>query len=82
MGRNPEQVVGHLCRSVGVEHDGKAAIARRQADWPHEVGKAIVGKHRVDRRHQAGGIVGQHRLEAFIAVGHDHPIAARVDKDR
>ena len=47
MGGNPEQVVGHLRRSVGVEHDGKAAIARRQADRPHEVGKAIVGKHRV-----------------------------------
>jgi hypothetical protein len=82
VGRNPEQVVGDLCWSVGVEYDGKAAIARRQADRPHEVGKAIVGKHRVDRRHQAGGIVGQHRLEALIAIGHDDPIAARVDKDR
>ena len=48
MSCDSEQLVGPLRRSVGVEHHGKAALARRQADRPHELGKAIVGKHRVD----------------------------------
>lgn len=82
VGRDPKEIVGHLRRSVGIKHHGKAAFARRYADRPHEIWKAIVGKHRVGRCHQAGRIAGCHRFEALISVGDDDPIAARVDEDR
>ena len=82
VGRNPEQVIRHLRRPVGVEHDGQSALARCLAKRPHEIGKSIVGEHRVDRRHQAGRVSGHDALELLVPVSHDNPIAARIDEDR
>jgi hypothetical protein len=46
VGRNPEQVIRHLRRAVGVEHDGQSALARCLTKRPHEIGKSIVDEHR------------------------------------
>ena len=82
MGGDPEQVFRHPRRPVGVEHHGDAARPRRQTDRPHEVGKAVVGQHGVGGRNQAVGIGRRRRRQPVVAIGHDHPLAARVDEDR
>ena len=82
MGGNPEQLVRHLRRPIGVEHNGEAARARRHADRPHEFGKAVVGDHGVGACHQARRVGGRRGGEPRIAVSHDHAIAVRVDEDR
>ena len=55
---------------------------RRLADRPHEMRKAVVGKHDVGIGRKPFRIARRHRGDALVAIGDDGALAARIDENR
>ena len=56
--------------------------AGRRTDRQHEIRIAIVGEHRIGRRHDGVRVGRRRRGDAFVAIGHDGAVAARIHENR
>ena len=82
VGCDAKQRIVLVGRPVAVEDHRHVAPPRRLTDRLHESRIAVVGQHRVRGCDDLVRIGRCRRGDAFIAIGHDGAVAARIHEDR